>query len=137
MYEHSFSLQIIAPDRIVFDGIATSVSAPGTKGGFQVLYNHAPFLSSLTPGPVKVKGTDGIDTVYATGGGFFEVRDNKAVVLVESAELPADIDIARALEAKKRAEQRLKSHDPSVDTLRAELALARAMQRLRLAQRPR
>jgi F-type H+-transporting ATPase subunit epsilon len=51
---------------------------------------------------------------------------------VESAELPSEIDVARAQEAKKRAEQRLKSHDPSVDTVRAELALARAIHRLRL-----
>jgi F-type H+-transporting ATPase subunit epsilon len=132
MYEHSFSLEIIAPNRVVFQGDVTSVSAPGTRGSFQVLYNHAPFLSSLTPGPVKVKAPDGTDMVYATGGGFFEVRGNKAVVLVESAELPSEIDVARAQEAKKRAEQRLKSHDPSVDTVRAELALARAIHRLRL-----
>jgi F-type H+-transporting ATPase subunit epsilon len=132
MYEHSFSLEIIAPNRVVFQGEVTSVSAPGTKGGFQVLFNHAPFLSSLTPGPVKVKTADGADTVYATGGGFFEVRGNKAVVLVESAELPQEIDVARAREAKRRAEQRLKSHDPSVDTVRAELALARAVDRLHM-----
>jgi F-type H+-transporting ATPase subunit epsilon len=133
MYEHPFSLQIIAPDRIVFQGDVTSVSAPGTKGGFQVLFNHAPFLSSLTPGPVIFKKPDGTDTVYATGGGFFEVRDNKAVVLVESAELPVDIDVARAAEAKARAQNRLKSPDPAIDTVRAELALARAIHRLHMA----
>ncbi len=133
MYERSFSLQIIAPNRIVFEGEATSVSAPGTLGGFQVLFNHAPLLSSLDAGPLKVKNTLGADTVYATGGGYLEVRDNRVVVLVESAERPEEIDVARASSARERAEGRLKSRDASLDKVRAELALARALNRLRLA----
>ena len=135
MYERSFLLEIIAPNRVVFDGEATSVSAPGTLGGFQVLFNHAPLLSSLDAGPLKVKDTVGADTVYATGGGYLEVRDNKVVVLVESAERPEDIDVERARAARDRAAGRLKSHDPSLDVLRAEAALARALNRLRLAGR--
>jgi F-type H+-transporting ATPase subunit epsilon len=133
MYERSFVLQIIAPDRVVFEGEATSVGAPGTLGGFQVLFNHAALLSSLDAGPLKVKSMQGTDTVYATGGGYLEVRDNKVVVLVESAERPEDIDVARARSARERAEGRLKSRDASLDMVRAELALARALNRLRLA----
>jgi F-type H+-transporting ATPase subunit epsilon len=133
MYERSFLLQIIAPNRVVFEGEASSVSAPGTLGGFQVLFNHAPLLSSLDAGPLKVKNVQGTDTVYATGGGYLEVRDNKVVVLVESAERPEDIDVARARSARERAEGRLKSRDASLDMVRAELALARALNRLRLA----
>jgi F-type H+-transporting ATPase subunit epsilon len=76
-----------------------------------------------------------VDTVYATGGGYLEVRDNKVVVLVESAERPEEIDVERARAARARAEGRLKSHDPSFDAVRAELALARALNRLRLAGR--
>jgi F-type H+-transporting ATPase subunit epsilon len=135
MYERSFQLEIIAPNRVVFDGEATSVSAPGTLGGFQVLFNHAALLSSLDPGPLKVKDPGGADTVYATGGGYLEVRENRVVVLVESAERPEDIDVARARAARDRAAERLKSHDPSFDMIRAELALARALNRLRLAGR--
>ena len=135
MYERSFSLEIIAPNRVVFQGDATSVTAPGTLGGFQVLFNHAPLLSSLDAGPLKVKNTQGADTVYATGGGYLEVRDNNVVVLVESAERPEEIDIERARAARARAEERLKSHDPSFGAVRAELALARALNRLRLAGR--
>jgi F-type H+-transporting ATPase subunit epsilon len=135
MYERSFSVEIIAPDRVVFQGEATSVTAPGTLGGFQVLFNHAPLLSSLEVGPLKVKNTQGVDTVYATGGGYLEVRENKVVVLLESAEKPEEIDVERARAARARAEQRLKAHDPSFDSVRAELALARALNRLRLAGR--
>jgi len=135
MYEKAFALRIIAPRGLVFEGQATSVSAPGTLGSFQVLYNHAPLLSSLEVGPLKVKDSAGVDTLYATGGGFLEVKDNHVVVLVESAERPEDIDVARARAAQERAEERLKSHDPLFDIRRAELALARAMNRLRLASR--
>ena len=135
MYEKPFALQIISPARVVFEGEATSVSAPGALGGFQVLCNHAPLLSSLDVGPLKVRDTQGVDTVYATGGGYLEVRDNVAVVLVESAERPEEIDVARARAARERAEARLKSHDPQFDARRAELALARALNRLRLAGR--
>ncbi len=135
MYERSFLLEIIAPNRVVFEGEATSVSAPGTLGGFQVLFNHAPLLSSLDVGPLKVKNTEGADTVYATGGGYLEVKDNKVLVLVESAERPEEIDVERARTARERAENRLRSHDPSLDQVRAELALARALNRLRLAGR--
>jgi F-type H+-transporting ATPase subunit epsilon len=135
MYERSFSVEIVAPDRGVFQGEATSVTAPGTLGGFQVLFNHAPLLSSLEVGPLKVKNTQGVDTVYATGGGYLEVRENKVVVLIESAEKPEEIDVERARAARARAEERLKVRDPSFDSVRAELALARALNRLRLAGR--
>lgn len=133
MYEKAFSLEIIAPDKMVFQGQATSVSAPGTLGGFQVLFDHAPMLSLLNAGPVKVKDPSGHDTVYATGGGVLEVRSNTVVVLVESAELPREIDVQRAEAARQRAQERLKAPDPTLDVPRAELALARALNRLRLA----
>jgi F-type H+-transporting ATPase subunit epsilon len=135
MYERSFQLEIVSPNRVVFEGEASSVSAPGTLGGFQVLYNHAPLLSSLEVGPLKYKSPAGVDTVYATGGGYLEVRDNKVTVLVESAELTEEIDVERARSARERAEGRLRSHDQSLDMARAELALARALNRLRLAGR--
>jgi len=135
MYERSFHLQIISPNRVVFEGEASSVSAPGTLGGFQVLFNHAPLLSALDAGALKVKDPQGVDTVYATGGGYMEVRNNRVLVLVESAERPEEIDVDRARAALGRAEGRLKAHDPSLDPRRAELALIRALLRLRLARR--
>jgi F-type H+-transporting ATPase subunit epsilon len=133
MYDKSFSLRIISPDRVVYEGEATSVSVPGASGGFQVLYNHAPLLSALLAGPVTVKSIQGDDALYATGGGFLEVHDNSVVVLVESAERPDEIDVRRAEDARDRAVQRLRSGARSVDIPRAEAALQRALNRLRLA----
>jgi F-type H+-transporting ATPase subunit epsilon len=133
MYEKPFKLEIIAPDRVVFSGEATSFSAPGVEGGFQVLVNHAPLLSSLDVGEMKVKSIDGVDTRYAASGGFVEVRENKVVVLVETAERSDEIDVKRASAARERAQQRLQSHAKDIDFERAKAALYRALNRLRVA----
>ncbi len=109
MYEKAFQLEIITPSKVVFKDEATSLSAPGVQGGFQILYNHAPFLSALEVGEIKVKDKAGNDTRYATSGGFVEVKDNHVVVLADSAEILSEIDIDRARAAKARAEERLQS----------------------------
>ncbi len=135
MYERAFKLQSIAPDRVLYDSGATSLSAPGVCGGFQVLYNHAPLLSALEVGRMKVKDLGGTDSVYATSGGFVEVRDNTVVVLVESAERAGEIDVERAQAARARALERLRGAGEGIDLARARAALERAMNRLRIAAR--
>jgi F-type H+-transporting ATPase subunit epsilon len=135
VHEKAFSLEIVTPARVVFQGEVTSFSAPGTLGGFQVLYNHAPLLSSLEVGVLKVRDLEGHDTLYATGGGFVEVKDNRAVVLAESAEIPGEIDVARAKAAMERAKKRLETPGPDTDVDRARVALARALNRLHLAKK--
>jgi F-type H+-transporting ATPase subunit epsilon len=135
MYERSFYLQIISPSGIVYEGEASSISASGVLGGFQVLYNHAPLLSALSAGSLKVKEPDGRDILFAAGEGFLEVRRNRVTVLVESAERPDQIDLERARSARERAELRLRSLDAQIDTGRAERARARALNRIRLAKR--
>ena len=102
-------------------------------GGFQVLYNHAPLLSSLTIGRLKVKDMLGTDVIYSAGGGVVEVRRNVVTVLVESAERAEDIDVERARAARDRASKRLHTRDASIDIERARLALWRAVNRLRVA----
>jgi F-type H+-transporting ATPase subunit epsilon len=135
MYEKAFSLEIITPTRVVFKDEATSLSAPGAEGNFQVLYNHAPLLAALVVGEIKVKDKSGNDVRYATSGGFVEVKNNRVVVLADAAEKTTEIDVNRAQEAKRRAEERLRSKNHLVDEVRARAALARAINRLRLSQR--
>lgn len=135
MYEKAFKLQIVTPNRVVFQGDAASLSAPGVQGGFQVLYNHAPLLSSLEIGELRVKGVDGRDSVYATSGGFVEVKDNTVVVLVETAEATSEIDVQRAKGAEQRATERLRSKSAEIDEVRARVSLMRALNRLRVASR--
>lgn len=133
MFDRPFAVEIITPERSVLNVQAVSVSAPGVLGRFQILYNHAPLLSALGPGKVQVKGADGKEYLYATGGGFLEVRDNLAMIMLESAEQPEEIDVARARAARERAEARLRENKADVDRARAEAALARAINRLHIA----
>ena len=133
MYEKAFMLEIVTPRKVVFKGEATSLSAPGTQGNFQVLYNHAPLLSSLEIGKLKVKDKQGMDSSYSTSGGFVEVKKNHVVVIVETAELAKEIDIGRAKSAKQRAEERLHLKQKDIDIERARLALLRSLNRLRIA----
>ena len=96
MADKILHLEIIAPQRVVFKGEVTSFSAPGIVGGFQVLYNHAPLLSSLVIGEVKIKEAGGSESRYAVSGGFVEVRENQILLLAETAERIDEIDIERA-----------------------------------------
>jgi F-type H+-transporting ATPase subunit epsilon len=129
----NFTLEIVTPRKIVFTGEVESFTAPGTVGSFQVLYNHAPLLSSTKVGEVKVVDAQGTITRYATSGGFVEVKDNHVVMLAESIEKPMEIDVARAERAKARAQQRLAERQANLDFDRAQFALQRALNRLRIA----
>ena len=123
-------LEIITPEKVIFEGTVDSITVPGTKGGFQVLKDHAPLMSTIDIGVITVK-KNGDTTYFTTAGGTIEVLDNKVLVLADSTELISDIDVDRAEQAKQRAEERLKrKKEEEIDTLRAELALKRALNRL-------
>ncbi len=133
MFDRPFAVEIITPELTVLKVQAVSISAPGVQGGFQVLYGHAPLLSTLGPGKVQVQEQGGPLHVYATGGGFLEVRDNHVIAMLDSAERVEDIDVARARAARDRAAERLRKRDAHLDMVRAEAALQRALNRLRCA----
>ncbi len=128
----NFTLDIVTPTKTVFSGEVQSFSAPGEAGGFQVLFDHAPFLSSITVGQVKVIDPAGAVSRYATSGGFVEINDNKVILLAETAERSDEIDVARAEKAKERAARRLQEKE-SIDEQRARVALIRAINRLKIA----
>ena len=127
-------LEIVTPSKSVFKGEINSITVPGTKGSFQVLKNHAPIVSSLEVGHIKINLTDNTILNYATGGGTIEVNKNNIILLADSIEMVADIDVERARQAKDRAEERMsrRNIDKNIDVKRAELALARAVNRLKL-----
>ena len=128
----NFNLDIVTPTKTVFSGEVQSFSAPGEAGGFQVLFDHAPFLSSITVGQVKVIDPAGAVRRYATSGGFVEVNENKVILLAETAERSDEINVERAEKAKERAAQRLQQKE-LIDEERARVALARAINRLKIA----
>ncbi|MGD0591385.1 MAG: F0F1 ATP synthase subunit epsilon [Bacteroidota bacterium] len=133
MADKILQLEIVTPRRVVFKGEVTSFSAPGVVGGFQVLYNHAPLLSSLKIGEVKIKEVSGTEFHYAISGGFVEVRENHILLLAETAERTDEIDAERAKASRDRAQKRIAEKKPEINFERARLALYRALNRLKIA----
>ncbi|MFM1651207.1 F0F1 ATP synthase subunit epsilon [Brevibacillus sp. B_LB10_24] len=127
------TVEVVTPERVVFSGEATMVIARGVAGELGILPNHIPLVTPLKVAPVRVKTTGDKETLIAVSGGFLEVRGDKVTILAETAELPDDIDVARAQSAKARAEQRLNEKQADLNQRRAELALQRAMTRLFVA----
>ncbi|HAL57315.1 MAG TPA: F0F1 ATP synthase subunit epsilon [Bacteroidetes bacterium] len=135
MAEKKFNLEIVTPKKVAFSAEVTSFSAPGVVGGFQVLRSHAPLLSNIAIGEVKVTDANGVEHRYATSGGFVEVHENKVVMLAETAERADEIDTTRAHAARERARNRIDSKKVETDIERARLALYRALNRLKVAGR--
>jgi F-type H+-transporting ATPase subunit epsilon len=129
------TLEITTPMRLVVAETVDEVVAPGSEGYFGVLPGHAPFLTTLGVGVVTYR--NGRDEHHlAVSGGFAEVRNDKVIILADSAERPDEIDRARAERAKERAERRLSGRgQEEVDYMRAQVALARALIRLQVAGR--
>ena len=132
MAEKKFNLQIISPTRVFFDGDIDMVEMKTTEGEIGVLAGHIPLTAILEPGVLRIKKSDG-DKEAALHDGFVKITNDKVTILAESCEWPDEIDVNRANEAKTRAERRLKSGEPAVDMLRAELALKKALTRIDIA----
>jgi F-type H+-transporting ATPase subunit epsilon len=135
MPDKTFKLEIVTPQKVVFNGSVVSFTAPGTVGSFQVLHNHAPLLSSIGIGQIKVVDDRGQEARYATSGGFVEVRENHVVTIAETAERADEIDVDRAKTALGRATLRLEGKKSDIDLVRARAAMARAANRLKIAGR--
>lgn len=126
-------LEIVTPYKKVVDMDVEEVTATGKTGEFGVLPGHAPFLTSLNIGELSYK-FGGTSEHMALNWGYFEVRDDKIVVLVETAETAAEIDVERAKAAQVRAEEALKKLSPEDKQFRVyEAALERAIIRMQVA----
>lgn len=125
-------LKIITHDRTVFDEDIDEVYSRGVEGEFGVLKGHIPFMTALDVGITKVV-QGGEAKFFTTIGGIFQFKDNEALILTQCAEDGCEVDVARAKEAKERAEARLAEADAEIDAKRAEAALARALARLKAA----
>lgn len=124
------NLEIITPEKPVFKDQIEAVTIPGTLGSFQILKDHAPIISSFEIGVIKVKKASK-ESFYTTSGGTIEVNHNHVLLLADSIEKISDIDVDRADQAKKRAEERLqKKYEADIDEARAKAALNRALNRL-------
>ena len=126
----TIKLDIVTVERMVYSEDVDMVIAPGVQGQLGILPHHTPLMTTLQAGELRVK-KGGEEFSMAITGGFLEVRPDKVVVLADAAERAEEIDIARAEEAKRRAEERLADKRAmGLDEARAEAALHRALARL-------
>jgi F-type H+-transporting ATPase subunit epsilon len=129
--------EIVSQDRKVFDGDVDIVVAPGAEGEMGILPHHAPTLTALKTGVLKIRA-DGREEFFAISGGFMEVLPDHVIVLADAAERSDEIDLARAEEARRKAEESLKNASrESKSFLEAEMALRRSNLRLNVARRRR
>ena len=129
-------LEIVTQERRVYSADDVEmVVAPGSEGEMGILPRHAPLITSLQEGVMRVKRAAGREEVLAIHGGFMEVLPDQVTVLADAAERAEEIDLARAAEARQRAEELMKQRrEDKVDYVRAETALRRSLVRLKIAE---
>ena len=130
----TLQLEVVTPDKTVVSGEVEMAVCPGVEGEFGVLPKHVSLLSALKTGGLRYKTPAGKEEHVFISGGFADVNNDVLTVLAESAEMAQDIDTARAMAAKERAEKRIADHAEQIDAARAEAALHRALIRLQVSQ---
>jgi F-type H+-transporting ATPase subunit epsilon len=130
----TFELEIVTPERLLVRDRAEDMQIPGRDGYLGILPGHAPLITELGIGEIAYR-KNGQPRYLAVAWGFAEVLPDRVSILAETAERAEEISVRRAEEAKRRAEQRLKSDDPNIDCVRAQRALTRAATRLEVAGR--
>jgi F-type H+-transporting ATPase subunit epsilon len=132
----TFRLEIVTAERMIFSDDVGAVIAWGAEGQLGILPHHAPLMTMLQPGDLMIR-KDKEEEYLAISGGFLEVRPDKVIILADACERIDEIDIARAEEAKKRAQETMKVAPLGVDAAAAEAALRRSLARLKVAERKR
>ena len=131
----SFKLDIVTAERATWSDDVNMVIAPGVQGQLGILPHHTPLMSVLRAGELKIKKDNHEFSIVVTGG-FIEVRPDRVIILADAAERAEEIDIRRAEEAKKRAEQRLAGGSKDgYDEEKERAALIRAVTRLQIAEK--
>lgn len=126
-----YKLRIITPDRVFYEGTADMIEFNTTEGEIGVLPGHIPMTVIIKPGVLTITEKDEVKEA-ALHSGFVEILPDRMTILAEVVEWPGEIDLKRAEAAKRRAEERIKSHTPETDMARAETALMRAVARIQV-----
>ena len=125
---------IVSAEEAIFSGLVELVVAHGSLGDLGICYGHAPLLTALEPGPVRVKLASGEEQVFYVSGGFLEAQPNLVSILADTAVRAGDIDEASALEAQREAQHQLTNQSGDIDYGRAAAQLAAAAAQLRTIQ---
>jgi F-type H+-transporting ATPase subunit epsilon len=129
-------LEIVTPERLAYSDTVDSVQLPGVEGELGVLPHHAPLVTMLGIGELRIRKGGGEES-FAIVGGFLQVRPDRVVVMAETADMASEIDLERAQEARREAERALEGVAPTdaVDLAAARASLQQALLRIRVAER--
>lgn len=128
-----FTFEVVTQDRTVVLTDVEYALLPGVDGSFGILANHLPIMAALDIGVLEFGLLRGKRRKIALGGGFTEMHDNRLTVMAHTAELAEEIDVLRARQAQRRAEERLADRQGDLDITRAQVALRKALMRLEVA----
>jgi len=126
--------EIVSAEREIFSGLVEMIAANGSLGDLGINYGHAPLLTALKPGPVRIKKQGGEEEIFYVSGGFLEVQPYHVTVLADTALRADDMDEAAALAAKEEAATQLNNQSGEFDYSRAAIQLAEASAQLRTLQ---
>ncbi|UZJ43738.1 F0F1 ATP synthase subunit epsilon [Marinimicrobium sp. C6131] len=125
---------IVSAEREIFSGLVKMIVATGSLGDLGVTYGHAPLLTGLEPGPVRIVKDNGEEEIYYVSGGYLEVQPYHVTVLADTALRADDMDEAAAQEAKEAAQKELTNQSGEIDYSKAAIQLAEAAAQLRTLQ---
>jgi F-type H+-transporting ATPase subunit epsilon len=128
------TLEIVTPERLAYSGSVDSIQVPSADGELGILPHHAPLIATLGAGELRIRH-DGTEESFAVFGGFVQVLPDKVVVMAESADLASEIDLERAVQARKDAERALEGFHEGPDLAAARASLQRELVRIRVAER--
>lgn len=122
---------IVSAEEKIFSGLVSMIVATASEGEIGITYGHAPLLTGLEPGPIRLLKQDGVEAIYYVSGGFLEVQPNHVTVLADTALRESDMDEAAALKAKEAAEKHMTNASGDFNYSAAAVQLAEASAQLR------
>jgi F-type H+-transporting ATPase subunit epsilon len=132
---NTIHVDIVSAEGQIFSGEASMVFVPGSQGDLGIAPRHAPLLTTLKAGEIRVQSEGAEEQSFYVGGGSLEVQPNRVTVLADTAARAKDLDEAAALAAKQRAEDAVRQRTDKMDIAEAQAELARAVAQLRAIER--
>lgn len=134
MADTSFHLKVVSAEKQLYDGEVKRIQVTGSEGELGIYPQHTPLLTAIKPGMVRVVKTSGEEEVIYLSGGILEVQPTGVIVLADTAIRGCDLDEAKALESKRKAEEHIQSSHGDVDYAQASAELAKAIAKLRVIE---